>query len=239
MGKLPWARRVAALASLADDKRLRIFELVAAAPHALGRDEVAGAAGVPRSTASFHLDRLVQDGLLSVEFHKPPERSGPGSGRPAKMYRPAAHEVTASVPERNYDLAGEVLAAAIERAQTTGETVGDALREAAFTAGRDQAGGAASLEDFLTATGYRPVPDGSGGYTLPNCPFHRLSREYRDVVCVMNGAFLRGAAQACRGSGDDVAAAAGPGGCCARINADAAAETSAETLRPGAVTPRG
>jgi predicted ArsR family transcriptional regulator len=208
---------MAALASLTDEKRLQLFELVAASPHAVGRDEVAQAAGIPRSTVSFHLDRLVQDGLLAVEFHKPPGRSGPGSGRPAKMYRTTAGEIGASVPDRNYDLAGELLAAAIERSETAGEPVREALRQVAFDKGRELAEGAESLEAFLAGTGYRPEPDGNGGYLLPNCPFHRLSQAYTGVVCSMNGAFLQGAAAGSGSSSERVAAADSPNHCCARI----------------------
>ncbi|MFP5312386.1 MAG: ArsR/SmtB family transcription factor, partial [Actinomycetes bacterium] len=64
MYRLPWTDRIAAVASLTDAKRLQLFELVAASPRPVGRDEVAEASGMARSTVSFHLDRLVQDGLL-------------------------------------------------------------------------------------------------------------------------------------------------------------------------------
>ena len=219
MNRLPWTRRIAALASLTDDKRLQLFEFVAETGRAVGRDEVAEAAGLPRSTVSFHLDRLVQDGLLAVEFHKPPGRSGPGSGRPAKMYRPIAGEVGASVPDRNYDLAGELLAAAIEASQSRGESAADSLREAAFRKGGELARGSGSMEEFLEAAGYRPQSDGDGGFLLPNCPFHRLSREHPGVVCAMNGAFLQGAAAGCGIAAERVAEDGTSGHCCARIAA--------------------
>lgn len=219
MYRLPWADRIAAVASLTDAKRLQLFELVAASPRPVGRDEVAEAAGMARSTVSFHLDRLVQDGLLAVEFRKPAGRTGPGSGRPAKMYRPVGSEVGASVPDRNYDLAGELMAAAIEATQADGAPVGESLRAVAFRKGRELAEGSAGLEEFLAEAGYQPEPDGDGGYLLPNCPFHRLSRDHTAVVCDMNGAFLRGAAVGCGGPEDRVVPAAGPGHCCARITA--------------------
>ena len=217
MYRLPWVDRIAAVASLTDAKRLQLFELVAASPRPLGRDEVAEAAGMARSTVSFHLDRLVRDGLLAVEFRKAAGRAGPGSGRPAKLYRPVGSEVNASVPDRNYDLAGELLAAAIEDSQAGGGPVAETLRAAAFRKGKELAETAAGLEAFLAEAGYQPRPDGGGGYLLPNCPFHRLSRAHTAVVCDMNGAFLRGAAVGSGGQEDCVAAAAGPGHCCARI----------------------
>ena len=215
MYRLPWADRIAAVASLTDAKRLQLFELVAASPRPLGRDELAETAGMARSTVSFHLDRLVQDGLLAVEFHKPAGRTGPGSGRPAKMYRPVGSEVGASVPDRNYDLAGELMAGAIEATEAEGLAVGESLRAVAFRKGRELAEGSAGMEEFLAETGYQPEPDGDGGYLLPNCPFHRLSRSHAAVVCDMNGAFLRGAAVGCGGAEDRVVPVAGH--CCARI----------------------
>lgn len=217
MARLPWADRMAALASLGDEKRRQLFELVASSPGAVGRDEVARVSGIPRSTVSFHLDRLVQDGVLAVEFHKAPGRTGPGSGRPAKMYRPVAGEIGASVPDRNYDLAGELMAAAISESASGGTPIEESLRAVGYRRGRSLAESADSLEDFLTRAGYCPRPDGEGGLVLPNCPFHRLSKEHPDVVCRLNGAFLRGAATACRGSGDNVADDGRPGFCCARI----------------------
>ena len=217
MNRPPWADRIAAVASLADAKRLQLFELVAASPRPVGRDEVAESVGMARSTVSFHLDRLVQDGLLAVEFHKAPGKAGPGSGRPAKMYRRAAGEVGATVPDRNYDLAGELMAAAIEATRAGSGPVDEALRSAAFRKGRELAEAAGSLGDFLAQAGYRPQDDGGGGYLLPNCPFHRLSTQHASVVCDMNGAFLRGAAAGCGESADRVASVDLPGHCCARI----------------------
>src|SRR6476469_7432785 len=83
MTKLPWNRRLAAVASLGDENRRRLFDFVASAADAVGRDDAAQAVGLARSTASFHLDRLVNDGLLAVEFRKLGGREGPGSGRPS------------------------------------------------------------------------------------------------------------------------------------------------------------
>src|SRR3954464_6873517 len=127
MTKLAWNRRLAAVASLGDESRRKLFDYVTAAADAVGRDDAAKTLGLARSTASFHLDRLVRDGLLAVEFRKLGGREGPGSGRPAKLYRAAVDEVAASVPERHYDLAAELLVSAIEAATTDGGSPRDAL----------------------------------------------------------------------------------------------------------------
>ncbi|QCB96914.1 transcriptional regulator [Arthrobacter sp. PAMC25564] len=230
MNRVPWIRRIAALASLGDETRRRLFDFVASAEDAVGRDDAAGALGLARSTASFHLDRLVQDGLLAVEFRKLGGREGPGSGRPAKLYRAAVQEVAASVPDRNYDLAAELLVAAVEASTADGVPAREALLRAAYTRGQAAAQAAAATEgfaEFLAAAGYRPESDGEGGLILLNCPFHRLAAGHTDVVCAMNGAFLNGAAAGCGVAPGRVEAldveglracgAARPGQCCARI----------------------
>ena len=242
MIRTPWNRRIAAVASLGDENRRRLFDFVASAGSAVSRDAAAGALGLPRSTASFQLDRLVQDGLLAVEFRKLGGRGGPGSGRPAKLYLAAVREVAASVPDRNYDLAAELLVSAIEDSTSDGGTAREALLRAAYARGQSAAGaqrgtagqaiagttaGEATFAGFLAAEGYRPEADGDGGTVLLNCPFHRIAEGHADVVCAMNGAFLAGAA---KGIGidpgrvqalaiDDLRAqgAAQPAQCCARI----------------------
>ena len=220
MTKLAWNRRLAALASLGDENRRKLFDFVASASDAVGRDDAAGALGLARSTASFHLDRLVKDGLLAVEFRKLGGREGPGSGRPAKLYRAAVDEVAASVPDRHYDLAAELLVSAIEAATHDGGSPRDALLRAARAKGLSAAdasagaarrasaraggapetaagpGSAEPFADFLAGQGYCPADDGAGGLLLLNCPFHRLAAGHADVVCAMNGAFLGGASAA-------------------------------------------
>jgi predicted ArsR family transcriptional regulator len=238
----PWNRRIAAVASLRDESRRKLFDFVASAGHAVSRDDAAGALGLPRSTASFQLDRLVQDGLLAVEFRKLGGRGGPGSGRPAKLYRAAVREIAASVPDRNYDLAAELLVAAIEESAADGGSAREALVRTAYARGlaaaragaegteqgdaRPAAAGA-DFAGFLAAEGYRPEDDGEGGLVLLNCPFHRIAEGHTDVVCAMNGAFLGGAAAGCGLDPDRVQAlaidelrargAAQPAQCCARI----------------------
>ena len=60
---------------------------------------------------------------------------GPGAGRPAKLYRRADGEVAVSLPERTYDLAGGLMAQAIETSLQHGTSVLDALDTAAAAFG--------------------------------------------------------------------------------------------------------
>lgn len=88
-----------AAASIHDPLRRRLFEMVAASGDAVSRDTAAAAVDIPRSTAAFHLDRLADAGLLSVEYGRPDGRAGgPGAGRPSKLYRASSDEFSVSFP---------------------------------------------------------------------------------------------------------------------------------------------
>src|SRR5829696_6071184 len=139
--------QVAAVAALAEPTRRLLYEHVVRQPVAVSRDEAAEATEVARATVAFHLDKLVDEGLLDVVYERRSGRSGPGAGRPAKLYRRAECDVAVTLPERHYDLAGGLLAAAMERAQTTGEAPGDALARLAFERGRELGVAARGEED--------------------------------------------------------------------------------------------
>lgn len=131
-----FAEQAAGIGALADPVRRSLYRYVVAQADAVGREEAAAAAGVPVHTAKFHLDRLVADGLLETEFRRLSGRTGPGAGRPSKLYRRSSQELSISLPERRYDLAGEILAAAIERSMRESVPIADAVRTAAAERGR-------------------------------------------------------------------------------------------------------
>jgi predicted ArsR family transcriptional regulator len=216
---LSWRQRLGALAALGEDRRRALYLYVRDAARPVGRDEAADAAGISRAAAAAHLDRLVDDGVLRATFSKPSSRRGPGSGRPSKFYEAALTEVVAAVPERSYELAGELLADAAERSMA-GTPMPDALAAAGHERGAALGAEHGSIEAVLDAAGYEPVPGEDGTIELGNCPFHRLSRGYRDVVCSLNGALLAGALAGC---GDQerrvegVEPAEGRHECCARF----------------------
>lgn len=204
------AEQIASVAALADPVRRSLYAYVAGSEDAVGRDEAATAVGVPRHVAKFNLDRLEQDGLLEADYARPPGRTGPGAGRPAKVYRRSGHEVSVTLPERQYDVAGHVLAAGITIAQERGLPVGEAVSEAARAAGQELGAAARAavpdadssglglteaIIDVLRHRGYEPRADGHT-IRLANCPFHRLSREHTDLVCGMNLDLLTGVAEA-------------------------------------------
>ena len=77
---------VGALSALGDPTRRSAYDYVAAQGRPVGRDEVATALGIGRTLAAYHLDRLAKEGLLSVAYARRSGRTGPGAGRPAKLY---------------------------------------------------------------------------------------------------------------------------------------------------------
>src|SRR6476620_10021194 len=112
--------QVSAVAALAEQTRRLLYEHVVRQDGPVSRDEAAAATDVPRATVAFHLDKLVDEGLLDVVFEGRTGRTGPGVCRPSKLYRRAECDVAVSLPERRYDLAGGLLAAAIDGAQAAG-----------------------------------------------------------------------------------------------------------------------
>lgn len=204
-----------AAAALHDPVRKDLLRLVSASEHSLSRDEAANALGLPRSTVAFHLDRLVVAGLLEVDYRRVNGRTGPGSGRPAKLYALAPGELSVSIPERHYDLMGDLLATALENAHS-GTSALDALRAAAASAGRDAGRAAGNLEQILQETGYEPSP-GAAGVQLTNCPFHRLAQRHTEVVCAANHAFLCAAAATVGDNPNDVILEPSGQGCCVWI----------------------
>ena len=83
---------VAAVAALAEPARRALYAFVSGQDEPVSREQAAAGAGVARHVAKFHLDKLVEDGLLDFEFRRPPGRRGPGAGRPAKVYRRSERE---------------------------------------------------------------------------------------------------------------------------------------------------
>ncbi|HEX2299940.1 MAG TPA: helix-turn-helix domain-containing protein, partial [Pseudonocardiaceae bacterium] len=119
--------QVSRVSALAEPARRALYLYVAAQPEAVSRDQAAEGVGLPRHTVKFHLDKLVADGLLDTEFRRLSGRRGPGAGRPTKLYRRSAREVAVTLPQRHYDLAGRILAGAVETAARDGVPVLEAV----------------------------------------------------------------------------------------------------------------
>jgi predicted ArsR family transcriptional regulator len=228
--KRPFAERVHGVATLDHPVTHAVYRLLSERGQ-LSRDDTAEALELARSVAAFHLDKLVDVGLADVRFERLTGRSGPGAGRTAKVYSRSRNDTEVSLPERRYDLAGELLAEAVERAATDGTPVDRALRDAARKAGR-RMGEAAQVEagrragrtkrrdalvTVLERHGYEPHLRG-GEVVLANCPFHALAEQHRTLVCGMNLDLLSGVVDGA--GGDDVLTARlapETGYCCVRL----------------------
>jgi len=191
--------QVSSIGTLADDSRRALYEHVAAQPEPVSRESAANAVGIAPHMARFHLDKLVEAGLLETEFRRLTGRSGPGAGRPAKLYRRVDQTISVSLPERRYDLVGHLLASAIERA-AGGTALHDAVAEVARDEGRVIAASAPSpgapddldrVAGVLAAHGFEPREE-EGALTLANCPFDSLAREHTELVCSANLALIGG-----------------------------------------------
>jgi predicted ArsR family transcriptional regulator len=197
------AKRVAGVAALDDPIRRELYLYVSAQPAPVSRDQAAEALGIARHTAKFHLDKLAEEGLLDISFRRLSQRRGPGAGRPTKLYARSSRELSVILPERRYDLAGQLLATAIENAGAHGTTLADALKTVAAGWGRSVAEHARATAgprpsskrlvacacQALTENGYEPQRT-DGTIVLRNCPFDALAREHTELVCGMNLAIL-------------------------------------------------
>lgn len=191
---------VAGIGALADPVRRQLYEYVCARTEAVGRDEAAEALDVPRHRAKFHLDRLEADGLLVADYVRLSGRTGPGAGRPAKVYHRADREIAVSLPARRYELAGRIMADAIAESMQTQTPISDVLRRTAAALGQEIAApGAPTSEgdvldaamEVLTEHGYEPRREGDR-VVMMNCPFHSLARTHTELVCEMNHALITG-----------------------------------------------
>jgi predicted ArsR family transcriptional regulator len=213
--------QAAGIGALADDTRRALYEYVVAQPDAVGREQAAKALGLAPHTVNFHLDRLVEEGLLDTEFRRLSGRTGPGAGRPSKLYRRAAREFAVTLPARRYDLVGQILAAAVAEA-SGGADLDEALAHQAREQGRsigEAAGHAESTPDLgslaavLGSQGYEPrVEDET--VVLTNCPFDSLAKQHTALVCGLNETFVQGVADGMGCDGVEACLEPEAGRCC-------------------------
>ncbi|MER7758130.1 helix-turn-helix domain-containing protein [Streptomyces sp. NPDC097619] len=215
VGGVGGAADIEAVALLHDPVRSRLYAYVVAQGREVGRNEAAEALGIARTLAAHHLDKLTAAGLLESGSRRLTGRSGPGAGRPAKVYARARTERAVTLPARDYRTAAELLAEAAEEAGLDAELCaaarrrGEALRGAA-----PPCADLAEAADTLAARGYephtepaapetksgagaggeggRPADEGAMVVRMRNCPFHAVAERYPPLVCGMNLALLEG-----------------------------------------------
>jgi predicted ArsR family transcriptional regulator len=196
-------QQLTGLAGLGDPLRRALYRSVAERGEPVSREDAAAAVGISRPLAAYHLDKLIDDGLLEARYQRRSGRRGPGAGRPAKHYVRAAGHIELSLPARDYAALAELLAGAVEAdasgaAQAALNRAAGALgtelgtRAAAHTAAdSDPTQVLAALHQALASRGYEPHEDADGTIRLRNCPFDRIAAHHRDLVCGANHAMLQ------------------------------------------------
>lgn len=168
-------------------------------------DDVAHAAGIHRSVAFDHLERLVALGYLEVERR----RGLPG--KPAKIYRLKAGPLQISHPMRRYDVLAEVLARAASESQADGG------RLAMVLAGRSL--GRTLARSRVLPAALEPMVEMGGEYEMDgsriectNCLFAEVCRRV-PAICHFHAGVIEGL------SGADVRSLgfAGASGCAYRV----------------------
>lgn len=229
--------RISAVAALDEPTRRQLYDYVVHQLEPVSRDDAAKALELPRTTAAFHLDRLVDEKLLDVIYQRRNGRTGPGAGRPAKLYRRSTQHVNVSLPQRSYDLAGRLLSGALEHAERSGDSPRTVLYQRAYQLGRQlgEAANDAANDDardtalrVLENYGFEPR-QANGRVTLANCPFHALARESTELVCGMNLSLLDGLLDGLGTTGLTAHLDPMPPFCCVRLEPAAAPSSDMDT----------
>jgi predicted ArsR family transcriptional regulator len=201
MGPVNSVDELAAVALLAEPVRLELYRYVRGQHEPVGREEAARAVGISVKLAAFHLDRLVDAEMLDIGYRRLSGRTGPGAGRPAKVYTVSRHRFAVSLPQTGYSLAASIMASALSDAHD-GSGGAEALRQAARSTGqrlgvearkggRTKGARRRALFRSLEQLGYEPQQDGPE-VSLRNCIFADLVQDNRELICAMNGALLQG-----------------------------------------------
>lgn len=200
MARRSMSRELDSLATLREPTRRALYEYVQGRSTAVGRDEAAEALGIGRALAAFHLDRLVDAGLLRAGYRRLSGRGGPGAGRPSKLYRRSRRRVDVTVPHREFELLAGMLAASApetadrvpsQRAEDVGRSLGARARHRLRKPPTATRLGEC-VESVLEHLGFEPLRRSRHEVRLRNCPFDPLSRRYPGVVCQAGVAVVEG-----------------------------------------------
>ncbi|MFF9409448.1 helix-turn-helix transcriptional regulator [Streptomyces anandii] len=230
---------------LGEESRRRMFAFVRRAGRPVTRDEAAASVGISRKLAAFHLDKLVDAGLLRSHYEAPGGTRR--VGRRPKVYEPTDAQISLSIPDRRHELLAGLLLeavltegaderaaeAALRVAERHGRETGEAERTRSRPGRLGAERGLTVCERVLDEQGYEPVRESSTELRLRNCPFHPLAARAPGLVCGMNHAFLAGFLEGLRVTGIQAVLAPRPGECCVRFAPD-----GAEPDRPQATEPQ-
>lgn len=231
---------IRAVAVLDDELRRGMYRFIRVARRPVTRDEAAAAVGISRKLAAFHLDKLVDAGVLTADYQ--PVAGIRRVGRAPKVYQPVDADIRISIPPRHHDLLADILVAAVLADDAHGcddvgepETAGGAALRVAAERGRGigraeherTRPGRLGVERALTLAvalltrhGFEPVREAPGCVRLHSCPFHPLATTARELVCGINHRFLAGVLDGL-GAASSVCAVLDPGTgtCCVELRA--------------------
>src|SRR5947209_4096469 len=218
---------IKAIAALDDDLRWGMYEYIRAARRPVTRDEAAAAVGISRKLAAFHLDKLVEAGLLRASYRPM------GVGRAPKVYEPGEVDIRVSIPQRRPDLLAEILLCAV-----VGETSGEPARSIALREAGERGRGLGQaardrhrpgrlgveraltlVEQVLAEQGFEPGRVAPKCLRLRTCPFHPLTAQAPSFVCQLNQTFLTGVLAGLQATGVTAAGSSAPGACCVELRA--------------------
>ncbi len=234
---------VTAVGALGDELRRGMYAFIRRARRPVTRDEAAASVGISRKLAAFHLDKLVDVGLLRTRTDAPGRART--VGRAPKLYEPVPDLIQVSIPERRHELLAEILADAVltedgeHTARNIAFEVADRRGTALGSADRDRhRPGRLGTERTLTlaaetleALGFEPERAAPALLLLRNCPFHPLAAKAPDLVCGINHRFLGGYLRGL-GAADAATAVLQPesGSCCVRLCAPEEASRASGAL---------
>lgn len=199
-------RIIRLVSALGDPTRRAVYFAVRREGVGVTKDDVAEEVGIGRRLAGFHLDKLLEHGLITASSPKRPGRRG----RPAKLYAlNVDDDLSVSLPERHYDLLAELLLEATS--DDSGGTSAEALDRVGFAFGQrlgaaEVASGSADppatageavrrAAEALSRIGFAAKVDEHGGVqaiTACSCPFERVAFADPERICGLDRAIWRG-----------------------------------------------
>nr|WP_225955378.1 transcriptional regulator [Kibdelosporangium phytohabitans] len=209
-----------------------MYTFIRAERRPVTRDEAAASVGISRKLAAFHLDKLVDAGLLMAGY-----QAAGKVGRAPKVYEPANVDIRVAIPQRQHDvLAGILLDAVVEQdvgdaavrtAARRGEKLGAHERNEARLGRLGVERALTVAQDVLARHGFEPARESPTCVRLRNCPFHPLAATAPELVCGINQAFLNGLLDGLQAPAvRAVLVEPAPGECCVQLR-------GADTTNPG------
>ncbi len=186
--------------SLGDPTRRAIYIAVRESGEPLTTSGVARLFDIHTNVARHHLDRLADDGYLSVS-QRPAKTHG--AGRPAKTYEPTNKEVTVHFAPRRFEMLTELLFQVLE--EVAPENVSDVAENVGRSYGKQLAAEIGAPEEpgyddavqavatAMTGLGFSVDPDVAGQQLLTShCPFGETATNHPEVICSLDRGIVAG-----------------------------------------------